>query len=757
MSAAAITAQERLYAFAFGRDYLNPNTKANLLPARAIIDRLRRFHVIDLTQAEYAALEPSEKAAKKKASGYIIGGDFGGLKKAENCQCRSILTLDLDALTPESAQQCIDRLRDTGAHSIVYSTASHTPEKPRLRAVVFLAADVAPAAYRYLVEHYAGLLPQGAVSSESYKVGQIMYLPQRCSDGEEVFDELPGEPLDAGPIIEATRRVPHIEREKKVTPAWDKPGIVGAVGRMFGGDFDRAIVELALPYKRSSVGATCGAGEDRYTFTLGESADGAIWYPGDGHLYSHHGSDPCREQSATIFDVVRMQRHNPSQDDAAVPISERASHKDCERWFLEKYPALKGALHRPASTDELEDLGPLPVGAQLESHANNTAGTQRIELLRPPSDILTRVYPPREFICGQYGAMGATTLLLGEGAVGKSKFLRSLMLHAAAGLPFLGQDTKPGRYVYLSAEDELTEVWRDAQKIVRKLHPESQAAALANFSAIDAVGKGLYFINADDGIARVDATVDRIAEAVGTARMIAVDTLSRVNGADENSNANMAVIESGCARLAHKTGAAVFVTHHVAKQAAREGISDLHAGRGGSALGDNFRGVLRLMPASAADTKSYTEISPQEVERGDILRLVHAKNSYGPKATPVWLRRLDDGLLVQFAPSKTNEADKTEMMRAQFAAWHRDRDGAPFTRSGVTRNARYLKQIWPSGVSEVDARAFFDTETSAGMFQPSNDKVKGAEAFTMRRDVAETILQDATQWGLQTAESGSLE
>jgi hypothetical protein len=64
-------------------------------------------------------------------------------------------------------------------------------------------------------------------------------------------------------------------------------------------------------------------------------------------------------------------------------------------------------------------------------------------------------------------------------------------------------------------------------------------------------------------------------------------------------------------------------------------------------LGDNARGVLRLMPASAADTKSYADISPEELDRGDILRLVHAKNSYGPKAPPIWLRRLNDGLLEQ--------------------------------------------------------------------------------------------------------------
>jgi hypothetical protein len=321
------------------------------------------------------------------------------------------------------------------------------------------------------------------------------------------------------------------------------------------------------------------------------------------------------------------------------------------------------------------------------------------------------------------------------------------MLHAAAGLPFLGHPTVAGRYVYLSAEDELQEVWRDVQRIVLKLPAENQAPALQNFHLIDAVGRGLHFVIAKDGVAEISATVDRIAEAVGTARMVAIDTLSRVNGLEENSNATMATIESACARIAQRTGASVWLTHHVAKAAAREQIADLHSGRGGSALGDNCRGVLRLMPAIPADVRSFLDIVPGDVERGDIVRLVHAKNSYGRKADPVWLRRMPDGLLEQFSPERKNEADYTEQLLGQFVTWWERSGRKPFTQSGITRglaNHGKREEIWPKGVSESSARAFFTSQITTHTFLPAQEGVKGKAAFVMNTTTAEALLMKAT-------------
>jgi hypothetical protein len=713
--------EPRLYTLAHGKDYRDPNTKTSRGTAAAIVKRFRRFHDIELTQAEYAALGPSEKGAQKKASGYFIGGEFGGFKTRESCQNRSMVTLDLDALTPETAQQCIDRLRADGAHSFVYSTASHTPEKPRLRAVAFLANDVAPDDYRCIVEYYAAMLPPGAVSNESLKVSQIMYMPQRCKDVKEVFEELPGEPLDPAPIIEAARLVPRTERKSKSTPAWDVPGIVGAVGRMFGGDFDRAIAELELPYKRSSVGATCGAGEDRYTFTRGSGADGARWYINDGHLFSDHGSDPCYDQNATIFDALRLHRHNPSQDDSTAPINERASHKACERFFLDKYPALAGELYRPASTDELEDLGPAP-----QSEAEFPSGRFRVieseefagaEFIEPEWQVHERV--PARGIGLEWGKSGTF----------KSFAVYDLAACIHRGVPWRDRAVKKGRSVIVVAEGE------HFYPLRIKAYAQHHGCKVSDLPAVIPCPVNLFEPK------QVSELIVELKKLGAT--YVVFDTLSQCStGAEENSAKDMNVVIGALKRVSREVGCFATAVHHSGKDESK-------GARGSSVLkpavdvevyheGDGMRGVSTIEKLKDGPPGAQFPIEMESVALG-----VSRKTGKGFGSLAV--KHVD-------TPVKRNAADKSAAMRAQFAAWHRKEDFAPFSRTAVTRKACNLRSIWPSGVTEVDAKAFFTTEVSAGMFQPAGDTVKGKEAFTMSRETAERILQE---WEPQAAESGS--
>jgi putative DNA primase/helicase len=178
---------ERQYVLAYGKDYLDPKTTRKTATADALIKACRRFHVIPISQDEYKALGAKERAVWKKSSGYIVGGEFGAGKTKSDCKFRSLVTLDLDAITPESANTLTHILHMAGNKGFIYSTDSHRPDAPRLRVVIFLAQDVAPEDYKRLVKHYADLLPAGAVSAESFQVAQIVYLPQACKDGEQIF------------------------------------------------------------------------------------------------------------------------------------------------------------------------------------------------------------------------------------------------------------------------------------------------------------------------------------------------------------------------------------------------------------------------------------------------------------------------------------------------------------------------------------------------------------------------------------------
>ena len=559
----------RRYVLAFGKDFLDPKTVRKEATADKIVAAFRKFHVIPVTQAEYAALDARSKAVHKKASGFVLGGEYGGAKTKADCQFKSIVTLDLDALTPEIAQQCIETLRGAGASGFIYSTASHRPDSPRLRAVLFLARDVTPDEYVRLIDVYAQTLPQGAVSNESRKVGQLMYLPQRCSDGEELFIELTGNPVDPDPMLASAPPLP--ERDPKVQPARDKPGIVGAVARLFEDDFDRAIEELKLPYTRSTVGPTCAAGEDRYTYAHGTTADGAIYYPKDGHLFSYHGSDPCFGQNATIFDVWRLHNADPAKDDPNAPIHERASHKAAQEWFVRRFPQLQGEVRVEPDVSELEDLGPPERPLEAVERAVQ-------EAIEPDKEPATSRFPPipaelfsagkpQDWLVKGIVSRGAFGVVYGASGSGKSFIVWELAACVALGIPFRGHKVKQGRVLWLAAEG--------AGGLSARIlaYSRERGVELTALPAIMPYAPNL--LEAQD-------TVDLVKsiQAWGHVDLIVVDTLSATTpGSDENAGKDMGKVVAHVNAIIRITKAAVLLIHHSGKDATRgaRGWSGLRA------------------------------------------------------------------------------------------------------------------------------------------------------------------------------------
>lgn len=544
---------ERRYALAAGKDFLSPHTTHGELTAAEIVARLRKFAVIDLTQAEYAALPVREKAAWKKQSGFIIGGNFQGRKKASDCLYRSLVTLDLDALTPSSMTSCVSILTTLKLSGVLYSTASHTPSSPRMRAVIFLKEDVPPQKYRNLVTYFAGILPTGSVSTESYVISQIMYRPQRCKDGEEVFIELSGEPFDGLSVPDQTPELP--DRPSTSAKAWEVHGIVGRVGARYEGDLDRAIAELDLPYQRSTSGATCGEFEDRYTYTKGAGADGAVWYRNDGHLWSHHGTDPANGENATIFDLVRLHRFNPENDDVSLPISERASHRAAEAYFLATFPDLAPAA---PSIDELEDVIPEPP---------RVANPGRFAVIRPEN--FTRRPRPTWIV---KGVMPKAQLAILYGASGSGKSFIALDISAAIarGVAWRGHKTPKANVVYLAAEAAQGFQLRMESYVKENA---KHGVTMADMPAVIPEAPNLLEL----------ADVQDLTASLrqyGPVDVLVVDTLAAtMPGGNENESAAVGRLISHLKAISDALGCMILLIHHSGKDATKgaRGWSGLRA------------------------------------------------------------------------------------------------------------------------------------------------------------------------------------
>ena len=542
----------RKYALAAGKDFLDPVTKHVERTADEIIAGLKKFHVMNVTLAEYAKLPAREKAALKKQSGFLIGGSFNGGKTKNDCVSRSIVTLDFDDLTAQTAEALIAALKQVRHRGFIYSTASHTAERPRLRAFIFLARDIEPQHYKRLVQHFADTLP-AAVSAESWKVGQIMYRPARCSDGAELALELPGEPLNPDPILAAPQTEP--ERPSTSNPAWNIPGIVGAVARHYEGDFDRAIVELGLPYSRSEVGATCGPGEDRYSYTKGQGADGAIWYRKDGHFFSHHGSDPCFNTNATIFDVWRLHNAKPELDDLSLPLHERASHRAAEAFFAATFPDIAQGT-RTASPDEMEALPPLQEMVSTNPGRFHVVLPEEFVKSKPEAWILKGILPKAE-LAVVFGASGS----------GKSFLVLDWCAAIVRGELWRDRKTKKSSVVYVCAEGS------SGFKKRMRAYVKVRGGRMQDMPAVVADAPNL--LNQED-------VADLIAalKAHGPVDMVVIDTLSATTpGGNENEGKDVGRALGHCKAIHKATGALVLLVHHSGKDATKgaRGWSGLRA------------------------------------------------------------------------------------------------------------------------------------------------------------------------------------
>lgn len=366
------------------------------------------------------------------------------------------------------------------------------------------------------------------------------------------------------------------------------------------------------------------------------------------------------------------------------------------------------------------------------------------------ADLMAYEFPPLRYSWAPYFPSRAVAAVNSEGGAGKSTMMLAQQLHGAAGKPYLGQATREGVYVYLSCEDDYEIVERRAQRILATFTEEERVKALQNFRVIDGVGKGYQFVMCADGMAGIAPTVDKVIAAIKEAaagRAIVQgcgDTVSRLNAGQENDIAVMAAVEQAGARIAQALDCAWVFLHHVSKAVAREGTADAHAGRGGSSFGDNCRSVLRLMPLTwqMVTKRKLDGLDRVEIERGDVLVLIHAKLNQDRKADPIYLRRNALGLLERVEPTVRTEAQTADAEMLALVKWFNDaQKRQPFTVSA----ARDAHLAWTRMTRRV-ANAFVEDAVRDGRLI-EHSKRNGRPAYVPSEDaLTRGVHSDPAGW-----------
>ncbi|MHB1620882.1 MAG: helicase RepA family protein [Sulfuricella sp.] len=243
-------------------------------------------------------------------------------------------------------------------------------------------------------------------------------------------------------------------------------------------------------------------------------------------------------------------------------------------------------------------------------------------------------------LAGTVGGMAS------PGAAGKT-FLAIEAAMAVAGGPaadLIGlAPASTGRVVYLSLEDPEVVLQHRLHQIGKHLPAPARDRIAENLVLESLVGGGLDVMK--------EKHADWLVEICAGARLVVLDTLSRIHKLDENSNGEMAQLITALEHLSVVTGAAILFLHHTSKNSASNGqLDQQQAARGASALVDNARwgGFVAKMSGDESKKLSDREIDRRPIgdRRGYFVRFGVSKQNYGLPQEDKWLRRSTGGVLL---------------------------------------------------------------------------------------------------------------
>lgn len=241
------------------------------------------------------------------------------------------------------------------------------------------------------------------------------------------------------------------------------------------------------------------------------------------------------------------------------------------------------------------------------------------------------------FLAGTVGA------LIAPGATGKSFWaLQAAMAVACPEADLLGlRPAHRGTVVYLAADDPAIVLQHRLHAIGAHLSPEARDGVAERLFIEPLMGRGL------------DLTEESHQKVIITygkdARLIIIDTLSRIHTLDENNNGAMSHLVSVLEHIAVSTGAAILFLHHAAKWSARDGqLDQQQAARGASALIDNARWcgfVAKMTEEESKRLSDRTDRRPIDDRRTFFVRFGVSKQNYGLIQPDRWYFRHDGGVL----------------------------------------------------------------------------------------------------------------
>lgn len=310
---------EKKYSVAFGKSARATQWINKELIWEEFTNHFKETKRTSETVEEYIKMDKTERGSIKDVGGFVCGYLNNGKRVKENIKNRSMVCLDLD--NSPNIKEVWEKAKIFKC--IMYSTHSHTPQKPRIRLIFPLDRDVTPEEYKKvsktLAKHISGIQvidsntldksigKKSIFDDTTYQASRLMYFPSTCKDGEYIYKNSGNRPEAKVEIL--LRIYKDIEKyenkeEKKGDTIQDpttKDSYIGAFCKAY--NIHEAIAKfLGDVY-------TPGSKEDRYTYIGGSSEDGLQVFDNGLLAYSHQDHDLISGKGeCNSFDLVRIHK-----------------------------------------------------------------------------------------------------------------------------------------------------------------------------------------------------------------------------------------------------------------------------------------------------------------------------------------------------------------------------------------------------------------------------------------------------------------
>lgn len=286
--------------------------------------------------------ENVREQATKDGRNYIAGQllDYTKPRGKGNVIDRSAAVLDCDNANKASIDALREGVRQLGVRSVIHTTYSSTPDKPRVRVVIPLKDVVVPGDYVDLCKALMSRLNMVEWDESCAQAERAMYMPAKPKGGEYWAEETEGPLMDGLKWLKAHTPEPKkrtskgniAKRDHKRKPKNDR-NIQGAFNRVY--TIEDAIEEFDLPYEPGREG--------RWTYYGSHTEGGLRLVEGreDLCISEHANTDPAcfvdgngSVRALSAFELCAVHLYG-EDDDTSIPPRERASMQKMARRAVE--------------------------------------------------------------------------------------------------------------------------------------------------------------------------------------------------------------------------------------------------------------------------------------------------------------------------------------------------------------------------------------------------------------------------------------